>query len=260
MKLGFISAAAMLTLLPGAALADSATYTAVYSPALDVTTRSCEITKTGVEGQVSAGLGGRGSRLNQLSGSNNTAIMRTIGKDEGTAESTAGIQFGMVGANIVAIERAEMYAERGTVNTSGTIKVNLPNARVDVSNSNARELGFTGIKTKNATTVSEVSFANGLLNTLPDARVGSVVVGSRKGGEGGRELTLNQLANNRSSGRRTGTVKFTMTNIDRDTPTTVMSATISCEPVPVVRNENELDASQKAGLITAIRGPKTGEL
>ena len=69
---------------------------------------------------------------------------------------------------------------------------------------------------------------------------------------------MNKLANYRESGRRTGTVNFKLTGIDRDTPTTVMQATISCEPVPVVRNE--LDASQKAGVITAIRGPETGAL
>ena len=260
MKIGYLSAAALLTVLPGAALADSAIYTAVYSPVLDVTTRSCEITRTGVQGDV---LNGRG--LNTQINSNNTAVMRTITSEAGTAKSTAGIQFDMVGANIVTISEATMSAidreagegelvinRNATANTNGTIKVNLPNARVDIKQALARDLGFVESPAKGQT-VAQVNFTNGQPNVggSESDKVGSIVVGQRRGGN--RLINnpaLEELENDRSSGRRTGTVNFTLTGIDRNTPTTLMQATISCEPVPV--------AERTGGFIKAVIGSKTG--
>lgn len=245
MKAALFTAAAMLAALPGAALADSATYTAIYSPTLDLTTRSCEITNTGVQGSRNIG---QNPSINSNIASDNTAIMRTIGQTEGKAQSTAGIRLDMIGANILTIEDATMVTLDGSGAPSpstgdGQIKLDLPTAKADLGGKNltaiGKELGFE-YKNERGSTIATMIFDEG---QATEEKVGSIVLGKKTNsddftgaGRGGTDLIIRKLASSRVNGSRTGTVQFQLNNINEDTPTTLMRATISCEPVPLARN------------------------
>lgn len=255
MKLGLISAAALLTLLPCAALArgdgESKTYTAIYSPALDVVTRSCEITRRTV---------GQGDGQTTLD--DNTSVMRTIGQGAGNAVAKAGINFQMVGPNIVAIESASMSAvdvsrpnrsgDGIAANTNGSIELIVPNAKVKLlGQTDGKRFGFNP-HNGGQSSISKVTFENGQLvqGLGGDNKLGSIIVGSRLNARG---MNQKELENSRAAGSRSGTVNFKLTGIEANTPTTVMTALISCEPLPVVRERDGLTSEQKEGLITAIR-------
>ena len=240
MKAIALSASALLTFIPGAALADSAIYSAVYSPAIDIATRSCTIENTGIQGE---------NLLNAVVGtidgigSSNTSIMRTIGQDAGTAQSKAGIRFNMVGANILKLEESSITDVSGNPVGTGSIALNVPRAKVDgissaVLNSLGDDLGFepTG---RNGSTVAKIDLNGG----QPDTPIsGSIVTGKKLdiGGEDTRrgDGTKVALAAARVSGARAGALTFTLNNIDDTTETRIIKTTVSCEPVPVQRESS----------------------
>ena len=228
MKFAALSASALLTALPSAAFADSAKYTAIYSPTLDIATRSCEIVNTGVKGDLA---------LNTISGtvdglgSDNTSIMRTIGNSAGTASSKAGIRFNMVGANVITIENAEMYSgENQVVGNGGKIELDLPNAKVDISRQDAETIGISSSK---GNTIAKVVFQSGRPNTDGRLSSGSVVVGKKTNAQRIGTEGFKNLVASRVTGDRSGVVKFTLNDIDESTPTIAISADITCSPIPV---------------------------
>ena len=243
-----VSLSTSMAMLPGAAQAngvkDSAKYSAVYNPVLDGDNRSCEIINTGIQG------GGSGTGLldenipglNSLTGSSNTSVMRTLGQQEGSAGSSAGIQFNMIGANIVTLEQSQMYVynnESKQLVNGGAISLKVPTAKVKISTAQERTIGDEldfEYEIKGDNNIATVNFSNG---TADNDKTGSIITGKKLEELDGIATgsVLSKLANSRASGNRAGVVTFRLDDIDRVEPgdTIIMETIISCEPIPVLR-------------------------
>ena len=241
MKVSWATAAFLLTSIPTAALADTRTYTAIYSPTLDIETRSCTITSTGIQGDaIRAELGGS---LNSLTNSSNTSIMRTIGSgtNGSNAVSQAGIRFDMIGANVLSIEDVEMKSESGEQpNYNGSVKLTTDRiAKVNVSNNVERSLGITSPRsTGNKRLIAHVKIDGGVAQEGDRGENGSVVIGNLNNVKG-NNLSLNALQEEGSSGSHIGEVKFELQNVRDINETVAIRATISCEPIPIAREQTD---------------------